>query len=348
MNPRFAVVFRRAILALILALVLGAAFAQPRIVVSIHPYFDLVQRIAGPEATVVRLLPPGASPHGFDPTPSAVAELERADLVILNGGLDAWVLDMVPTGRQAPAVLEILPLFDGLDRLLPAVDGDGNEDAHNHEHGEDEHGHEDDAAEHDDDHAHEDEGSEHDEDHAEEEEGVHGHAHEGVNPHVWLDPVLVEQAVGAIAVRLGDLDPERAETYRQNGAELTTALRSLHGELQLVMAPVRGAPFIPFHDAWPYFAARYDLDLVAEIEPFPGREPGPRYLAEVVDLLRSSGASAIFAEAQLGDRAARVIAAEAGVAVAVLDPIGGVEGRMSFEELLRYNAHTIVDALDGR
>ena len=52
--------------------------------------------------------------------------------------------------------------------------------------------------------------------------------------------------------------------------------------------------------------------------------------------------------AKLGDRAARVIAAEAGVAVAVLDPVGGVEGRQTYEEMLRYNARTIVEALGVR
>lgn len=308
----------------------AVAAAQPRIVVSIHPYFDLTQRIAGPEATVVRLLPPGASPHGFDPTPSVVAEIEGADLVVINGGIDEWVLDLVAQGTDAPSVLELLPLYVGLDEIVAAEHAEEHADEHADEHTERE------GAEHageEEDHVHED---------------AHEHAHEGVNAHIWLDPVLMEQAVGSIAVRLAELDPDRADTYRQNAAVLVEELRALHGSLQLILAPARGAPFIPFHDAWPYFAARYELDLVMEIEPFPGREPGPRYLAEVVGAIRSSGAPAIFAEAQLGDRPAQVIADEAGVQVRTLDPIGGVAGRMSYEELLRYNAEILAEALGTR
>lgn len=294
----------------------GIAVAQPRIAVTIHPYFDLTQRIAGSDAHVVRLLPPGASTHTFDPPPSVVAELERADLVILNGGVDEWALGFVGTGGSSPSVLELLPLYVGFEDLVMPGGHEGQAGYDTHP------------------------------EHEELEDVAHdGPVLEGVNPHIWLDPVLMEQAVEAIAARLAELDPERAETYLRNAAAVVSELRALDAELRLVLAPVRGAPFIPFHDAWPYFSARYGLDLVLEIEPFPGREPGPRYLASVLESIRSSGARAIFAEAQLGERPARVIAAEAGVNVATLDPIGGVEGRMSYEELLRYNAHTIVEAL---
>ena len=318
-------------LALAAALLLGGiVLAQPRIVVSIHPLFDLTQRIAGPDVEVTRLLPPGASPHGFDPTPSVIAAVERADVLILIGGIDEWAHDLASTGANGPEVFELLPLFGDLSSLLPE-DHDADEHAAE-EHAEDEHAEGDHA------------GDEHAEDgHA----GENGHHHGGVNPHIWLDPVLMQTAANAIGERLAQLDPERADTYRANAADLVAQLRGLDGELELILAPVRGAPFVPFHDAWPYFAARYGLDLVLEIEPFPGREPSPRYLADVVEAIRSTGAAAVFSESQLADRPAQVLAQEAGVVVRVLDPIGGTTGRASYEELLRHNARVIAEALAG-
>lgn len=154
-------------------------------------------------------------------------------------------------------------------------------------------------------------------------------------------------AVGPIAERLAEIDPAGADMYRRNAEELEASLRALHAELEETLAPVHGRPFVPFHDAWPYFVGRYGLDLVIEIEPFPGREPGPRYLAEVVGAIRDTGANVVFAEAQFGARPAEVIAQEAGVAVATLDPIGGVAGLERYEEILRSNAQTIVDALEA-
>jgi len=112
-----------------------------------------------------------------------------------------------------------------------------------------------------------------------------------------------------------------------------------------MLAPVRGAPFVPFHDAWPYFAAHFGLDLVVEIEPFPGREPSAGELAEVIDTIARAGAVAVFSEVQLPERPARVLADEAGVRLGVLDPIGGAPGRRGYAELLRYNAAEILATL---
>ncbi len=112
-----------------------------------------------------------------------------------------------------------------------------------------------------------------------------------------------------------------------------------------MLRSIRGAAFVPFHDAWPHFAARYGLDLVVEIEPFPGREPGPRYVAQALELIRDSGAKAIFNEAQLNPRPAEVVAESAGVEIYTLDPLGGSAGKETYQELLRYNAGVLLEAL---
>ena len=53
----------------------------------------------------------------------------------------------------------------------------------------------------------------------------------------------------------------------------------------------------------------------------------------------------IFGEAQLERRAAEVVAAEAGVALAILDPLGGLPERESYQELLRWNAGVLLESL---
>ena len=91
------------------------------------------------------------------------------------------------------------------------------------------------------------------------------------------------------------------------------------------------------HPAWVYFAERYALEQVASIEEFPGKEPSPQELAQIARTARSLEARAIFAEPQLSPRAAQAIAAEAGKEVLILDDLGGVQGRATYEELMRYN-----------
>ncbi len=287
----------RMLLCLLLAWVGAAAWAQPTVTVvtSIHPYAALVQEIAGQDATVVQLLPSGASPHTFDPTPQDVVKVADADLVVFNGVLDGWLTDLVASSGTDAPMLEVMTELD-----FKPVAGD-------------------------------DETSE--------------KALKGVNPHIWLDPVLMKQAVPLIVDQLVNIDPEHATDYQANGKKVVEELGTLTNELQKMLAPLKGAAFVPFHDAWPYFARRFGLNLVVEIEPAPGREPSPAYIADALSLIKGSGAKAIFSEPELPKRPAEVVAESAGLPLYILDPLGGGEETQSYADLMRYNAHTLVTAL---
>lgn len=308
---------QRFFLPLLLIFCGALAWAQPTVVTSIHPLYTVTQDIAGEHAEVVRLLPPGASPHTFDPSPRDVAQLEEADLLVMNGVLDEWLVEM------SEAVNADAPLFELVAELeFEPVGG------HDEEHGEHE------------------EGEPEDEAHGDEEsENEDAHDHGGVNPHLWLDASLMAQAAPLIAAQLAEVDPENAEAYRANGERLAAELTALDAELRETLEPVAGAAFVPFHDAWPYFARHYGLDLVVEIEPAPGREPSPAYVAEALELIADSGAEAIFSEVQLSPRPAEVVAESADLPLYLLDPVGGGAETGSYAELMRYNARTILEAL---
>jgi ABC-type Zn uptake system ZnuABC Zn-binding protein ZnuA len=290
--------------------VCGLAQAQMTVVVSIPPYGSLVEQIAGDLADVTVVLPAGASPHTFEPTPRMAALLAGTDLVVLNGSVDEWLHELVEAANPSVPVFEALELLEDELEGLAGIEAERLEDE---------------AAE-----------SEHRDDDEDD------HLHEGVNPHVWLDPVLTAALLPSLGEALAEVDPVNAGVYRERAAGLASELLDLDRELQEKLADVAGAPFIPFHDAWPYFARRYGLDLLVEIEPFPGREPSPRYLADAVRIIRESNAPAIFTEVGLNDRPGRVLAAEARVDLRVLDPLGGAGE--SYQDLLRRNADTIVGA----
>lgn len=297
---------KRFILMLTLLSGLGPVGAQGlSVVVSLHPHFDLVRQLAGGRASVTRVLPLGASPHTFEPTPRDIVTIAKADIVVLNGGLDRWLLDLVDASGPDAAVLELLSILE----FAPIT---GEE----HEH----------------------EGSEAEEHGAEEYRA-------GVNPHVWTDPQLMAQAVPLLVRALSAADPEGAEAYRANGAALEQDLIALDAELAELLTPVQAAPFIPYHDAWPYFVRRYGLNQVAVLEPAPGREPSPSYLAEVLGTMADTGAAALFTDVQLPARPAELVAAEAGVPLYTLDPEGGGFGDESYQALMRRNAETIAEGL---
>jgi ABC-type Zn uptake system ZnuABC Zn-binding protein ZnuA len=62
-----------------------------KVAATIFPVYDIARQVAGPVAQVVLVLPPGASPHTFEPTPAGVRALAGARaLFVVGHGLDAW------------------------------------------------------------------------------------------------------------------------------------------------------------------------------------------------------------------------------------------------------------------
>lgn len=86
---------------LLLLLTSCAAPAQENetvdVVATLFPQYDFTREIAGDLANVTLLLPPGAESHSYEPTPSDLLALERADLVLYTGGeMEPWAEQIVP------------------------------------------------------------------------------------------------------------------------------------------------------------------------------------------------------------------------------------------------------------
>lgn len=167
----------------------------------------------------------------------------------------------------------------------------------------------------------------------------HGHARDHANPHLWLDPVNAVAMVERIALTLAEVDPASESVFLTNALTYTHDLVGLHEEIRRAIETFEQKKYVAFHPAWAYFARRYGLEPAGIIQETPGKEPTPRHLERIVRAIRSYGIPAVFAEPQLDPKAAQVIAGEAGVKVAFLDPLGGenLKGRDSYLRLMRYN-----------
>jgi len=170
----------------------------------------------------------------------------------------------------------------------------------------------------------------------------------GRDPHWWLSPKLAARALAPLAETLARLDPPGAAGYRSRARDGAAALDALDAELATVLAPVRGRPIVAAHNSWAYFAAEYGLENGGAIETVPGREPSPRDIRRLLDLVRSRKVLTIFAEPQFSPAAARILATDAGIRVALVDPIGGVPGRSDYASTLRFDAHAFRDGLETR
>lgn len=170
-------------------------------------------------------------------------------------------------------------------------------------------------------------------------------ANDATDPHFWLDPLAVQALLPALADTLCSLDAGGCEGYRARARTFAQELDSLHGVLEKQMAPLRGEAIIVAHPFLHYFAHRYGIEVAAVVEPSPGSEPSPRAVQRLVEQARADGVRAVVSMPQHPSRAARAVAEGASLPLVQLDPIGGEPGRSTYDELLRYNARQLTEAL---
>jgi zinc transport system substrate-binding protein len=311
-----------------LGLILGhgasAVAAQRMIAIaSIFPVADLVQQIGGERWEVLTLLPAGASPHTYEPTPERVRQFAQADVSFQIGlGLEFWLEKLVRAAKN-PALVNV-DLSEGIETIptpSPDLSTTPQKSAH--------HGHAPSQ-------------------HHSSKEDAEAHAHGGSDAHYWLDPVRMLQVVNRIEQELTKLDPEAARLYAERAQRVRADLKQLHEEIMRRTAGLQNRRFIALHAGWTYFAPRYNLVQAAVVEPSPGREPSPRYLAGLAQLMRRERVKAVVIEPQLSTTAARALARETGARVGMMDMYGGpgVSGRESYVDLMRYNVAELVNLLE--
>lgn len=170
------------------------------------------------------------------------------------------------------------------------------------------------------------------------------------NPHVWVSLEGARRQTENIAAALAAAAPDRADAFRANASAYNASLSALEEKMRAALAPYAGTPIVTFHEAFPYFARDFDLDLAGEIEREPGAEPSARELADTVKLVRERKVKALFAEPQFPDKSAQVVARETGVRVYSLDPVvtgpsDPEEARGAYLRAMEKNLEVLQEAL---
>lgn len=285
------------------------AAQEVAVVASIAPVHSLVARVMRGAGEPYLLLPPGASPHDRTLRPSDAAALQRAALVFRVGPrLEPW-LDRPLAALATGARVVGLARAPGLTRLV-LRQGPAFEP----------HGG----------------GSE------------IANADGDVDPHFWLDPSNARLWLGVIATALAEADPENRALYLGNATGARAELDVLATEIEARLAPVRGRPFVVFHDAFHYFERRFGIEAVGAVALSDARAPGPARIARIRQRIRATGAVCMFREPQFQSGLVATVAERTGVRVGQLDPIGiGLRpGPALYPDLLRGLADAVADCLE--
>ena len=148
----------------------------------------------------------------------------------------------------------------------------------------------------------------------------HDERTQGLDPHIWVDPVRVRQIAKNIYQALSQEDPANQAYYLAHLNSYLNELNDLDQEIRSILKEVpKGSVFMVFHPAWGYFAQRYNLkQLPIEIE---GKSPKPRQLIQIIKEAKKAQVKAIFTQPEFSDQMAQTIAKELKIEVIKTSPL---------------------------
>ncbi len=286
------------LLAALLALASAWGLAQaseepPMVAASIFPLGDVLAQIGGPFFDVMVLLPPGASPHGFEVRPSQIEELSGARLLVVVGsGMDAWAKKAARSLQSdSLSVLSFVQVVAAQNRALLR--------------------------------------------------------HTLDDPHIWLDPVLMDALIEVLADSLSALRPDVADSIAARAMALRGQLKDLDRWFRERIAGARRKAFVSLHAAFAHLAARYGLSYKAAYKAHM-EEPGPREMEDVLSFMRKNDIRVVFTQPQIPASKLKWITDYAKARIEVLDPIGGPgrDGFDSYLAMMRSNLEAIARSLE--
>jgi len=249
------------------------------VVTTIAPQKELIKSVGKDFVNITVLVPPGAEPHTFEPTPSQMRAVANADLYIMNGaGLEFWMDRLLQVNKK----MLVVDTSKGIDLIWES----GGE----------------------------------------------------ADPHIWLSLRNAIVQLENIYQGLVQVDPDNRDFYLKNKEEYVQKLQSLDAELNQSFSNAHRKIFVVHHPAWTYFARDYNLDQVPLMEN--EKEPGPKYLGEVIELARKNNITSVFVEPEFNPKAAEVIAKEMNASIIDLDPLAE-----NYLENMRHAGQKIAESL---
>lgn len=311
---------------------LAQAEAAVRVAVTSKPIHSLVAQVMEGVAVPLLIVDGANSAHTFALKPSAARAIAESALFIrVSDRMEPFTRKLV---EGLPAHVTVLTLADeqlGI-ALLPQRTS-GAFEAHVHA------GEADDAGE--------------EEDHAGHE---HGREHSGpaqawgtTDGHLWLDTQNARAITAAAAKALSEKWPQHAAQFAANEAKAQAALAALESEIAAQVAPLKGKPFIVFHDAYQYFEHRFGIAAAGAVTLGPDQPPSAKRLTEVRQKLRTLDAACVFAEPQFQPKLLAAVAEGANVRTGTLDPEGQAlpAGTALYAQLMRGLARDLAACLSS-
>ena len=142
-----------------------------------------------------------------------------------------------------------------------------------------------------------------------------GDVHSLGNPHFVIDPVDAKIVAANIANHLRQVAPKSAPVFAANLAKFNASVDAKTVQWKKQLAPYSGAKIVTYHKDFLYFANRFGLKIVEELEPKPGIAPSPAHLASVIGTMKAQNAKVILVQPYQNRKTAETVARQTGAKV---------------------------------
>lgn len=176
-----------------------------------------------------------------------------------------------------------------------------------------------------------------------------GDVHSLGNPHFLLDPLNAKIVAAEIADHFAQVAPGAAETFKANLTRFDATVDRKLVEWQKLLEPYRGAKIVTYHKDFVYFAERFNLEIVGELEPKPGIAPSPAHLAKVITAMQATKARVILVQPYQNRKTAETVARQTGAVVLDMpQQPGAIPNTSTYFDVMDHLVRTLAAALGAK
>ena len=173
-----------------------------------------------------------------------------------------------------------------------------------------------------------------------------GDVHPAGNPHFAHDPANGRIMAAHLVEVFSKLDAANALLYQANLKKFNERLDQKLAEWARLMEPFRGTKVVTYHKSYEYFAARFGLEIVGQIEPKPGIEPSPTHINALIPRMKEAGAKLVMIEPNRPRKTPQYVADAIGAKLVIVPGmVGGHEKIKDYFSLFDYDVAQITAAL---
>ena len=271
---------------------------------------DLVREIGGDDVQILSLMGPGTDPHLYKPTAHDIKKMRLADVIFYNGlHLEGRMEEVLRSMQKRNPSVKALGANLPEGALL-------RQDKEQHQ----------------------------------------------PDPHIWFDVQLWSACVDIVANTLAEKAPLHAAAFMARGEKLKQKYAELHEWVQtsLNQIPPEQRILITSHDAYSYFGRAYAVEVKGVQGISTVTEAGLSDVIAMVDFIKKHKVKAIFIESSVSPSVIERISRDACVQVGgelysdslgspkenFVDPLTHIAYPLdTYEGVVRYNVHTIVEGL---